>query len=141
MKFNPKTEREIAEEGLYPEGIYSFEIANAENKVSKSGNDMIQLKIKVYDNDGNFRFVDDYLLESMAYKLRHAAVVCGLGDKYESGSLDAFDFVGKTGSLKLTVQKDKKGEYPDKNVVKDYVIPKDESETVSKTLQDDEIPW
>lgn len=141
MKFQPKSEKQIAEEGLYPEGSYSFEISSAENKTSKSGNDMIQLKIKVYDNDGNFRFVDDYLLESMAYKLRHAAFVCDLGDKYEAGDLDAFDFVGKTGNLSLKIQKDKKGEYPDKNVVKDYIAPKDGEETIGQALQSDEVPW
>ena len=141
MQFTPKTEKQIAEEGLYPEGQYNFEISSAENKVSKIGNDMIELKLRVFDDTGNYRIVNDYLLESMAHKLRHAAYVCGLGDKYDLGALDAFDFVGRTGTLSLKIQKDKTGNYPDKNVVKDYVVPKDATTSVDSAVNGDEIPW
>lgn len=123
MKFTPKTEKEIAEEKLWPAGEYSFEITEAFDKVSKSGNEMIELKVKVINDDADFIFVTDYLLESLAYKLRHAAEACGLLSQYEAGSLVGSDFTFKTGTLKLKIQKDKNGQYPDKNVVGDYVKP------------------
>ena len=151
MKFAPKTEKEVAEEGLLPKGEYSFEVMSAEDKVSKaSGNEMIALKLHVFDDQGEPRIIFDYLLESMARKLRHAAEACGLLTEYESGGLDALDFVGKTGLVKIGIQQDKTGQYPDKNTVTDYVRRGSQQPTASKVPPgllgegkplDDEIPF
>lgn len=121
MKFTPKTEKEIAEENLWQPGEYSFEVLEAADKTSKSGNEMIELKLKVYADDGGYIFLNDYLLESMAYKLRHAADACGILEQYNAGSLVAADFAGKAGRVKLVIQKSKDPQYSDKNAVKDYV--------------------
>lgn len=128
MQFTPKTEKEIAEENLWPVGEYGFEITEAYDKVSNSGNEMIELKLKVFNAEGGFKFIRDYLLESLSYKLRHAATACGAIGKYESGQLVAGDFVGATGFVKLGIDKDKTGKYPDKNAVKDYVTQEDASQ-------------
>lgn len=128
MKFTPKTEKEIREDGLMPEGEYPFVISNAEDKISKSGDEMIKLLIRVFNPDGSFNLVNDYLLESVAFKLRHACEACGLLDKYESGSLLAADFIGKKGMLKLSIRKDTTGQYGDQNKVKDYIVTKDGEE-------------
>jgi len=125
MRFTPKSEKEIAESNLLPEGEYPFEISSGADKISKAGNEMIELWVRVYKPDGSFNQVADYLMESMAYKLRHAAEACGLLDKYEAGSIVGTDFVGKTGMLKLNITKDKAGQYPDKNGIKDYIVPKE----------------
>lgn len=124
MNFTPKTEKEIAEMNLIPAGEYDFEIIEANDKVSKSGNDMIELKLKVFDHNGAERVMFDYLLEQLAFKLRHAAEACNLVDRYNMGTLVANDFVNKSGRLKLGIQKDKTGAYPDKNTVADYITPK-----------------
>lgn len=121
MRLTPKTEREILEENLWPAGVYGFEVAFAEEKVSQSGNDMIRLTLNVFNQNGNSRTVYDYLVENTPAKLRHAAVVCGLLGKYNSGHLDARDFEGKTGQLKLYIKKDKSGQYADQNAVADYL--------------------
>lgn len=151
MKFQPKTDKEIAEANLWIAGNYSFEIIEGTDKVSKtSGNEMIELKMKVYNDEGNHIFVNDYLLESMAYKLKHAADACGLADGYTAGSLSGMDFVGKCGTLKLKIQKSKDPAYADKNVVGDYVVKKDgeEAATVNgsmshtvSAIKDDSIPF
>jgi hypothetical protein len=120
MKFTPKSEKEIAEENLWPAGEYGFEVIEAADKTSKSGNEMIELKLKVTNDEGAFIFVNDYLLESLSYKLRHAADACGVLEQYETGSLVGNDFISATGTLKLKIQKDKTGQYADKNVVADY---------------------
>ena len=125
MRYTPKTEKQIAEEKLLPKGQYPFQISGAIDKTSKSGNEMIELTIRVYKPDGAFMLVNDYLLESMAYKVRHAAVACGLEKEYDTGELPASLFIGKEGVLELTIQSDKNGVYADKNAVKDYVVPKD----------------
>lgn len=142
MQFKPKSEKEISEENLLPNGEYDFEVTAALDAKSASGNEMIKLQLNVFDDNGNLRIIFDYLLESMAFKLRHAADACGVIDKYESGSLVADDFMGKTGRLKLAIQKDKTGDYPDKNTVRDYI--KREAEGVIPAglpALDDTIPF
>lgn len=152
MRFQPKSEKEIAEMNLWPAGEYGFEIVQSLNNISKSGNEMIELKVKVYNDDGGYKLITDFLLESLAYKLRHAAEVCGLLSQYEAGELDANDFIGKTGTVKLKIQKDKNGQYPDKNVIADYIAdyvvekaegkidPQAPVKSAAAEL-DDEIPW
>jgi len=54
-------------------------------------------------------------------KLSHAAKACGLHDKYAAGSIEASDFLGKQGRLKLGVERGKDG-YPAKNVISDYIF-------------------
>ncbi len=142
MKFTPKTEEEINTFKLVPEGVYDFEIISAFDTSSKAGNDMIKLMIHFYDNEGNLKSIDDYLLEAIAYKLRHAAETCGLLKKYESGELEADDFVGKTGKFKIVVSKGSAkpdgGNYPDKNNVKDYIVA---TKGAAPTAVDDGIPF
>ena len=125
MKVTPRTDKEIAEMNLWPEASYGFEVIEGLDKVSKSGNEMIELKLKVYNDDGGFIFVKDYLLDSLAYKIKHAAEACELVDQYNAKSLIGMDFVGKCGTLKLKIQKSKDSAYADKNVVGDYIVKKD----------------
>jgi hypothetical protein len=121
MKFQPKTESEIKSENLLEPGVYDFEIMDAADKTSKAGNEMIELKICIYGADGNGVYIFDYLLESIAYKLRHACDACGLLDKYQTGTLAAADFINKTGKCKVATQKDKTGQYADRNGIADYI--------------------
>lgn len=122
MKFVPKTEQEIASENLLQPGTYDFEIKAAEDAISKaSGAEMIKLTVHVFSEDGTPTTVFDYLMESVAYRLRHAAEVCGLMADYERGELDAVDFTGKTGRCKVAIERDKGGQYADKNKIVDYI--------------------
>ena len=142
MKFTPKTEKEIIEAGLWPDGEYAFEIIDAEERRSKAGNEMIVLKIKVYNDDGASVFVDDYLLEAMAFKLRHAAECCGLLPEYEAGNLNASHFEWQKGRLKLKTQKSKDDAYADRNVVADYIVgPKTDAMSISEILDNDKVPF
>lgn len=130
MRFSPKTEQEVAEAGLWPAGEVDFEILEAEDTVSKSGNDMVKLKIKVFNEVGDSRIIFDYLLEAVAYKLRHCAEACDLLANYNEGCLDASDFIGKTGRLKLRITPAKDG-YAAKNDIADYIVPRDQPEHVT----------
>ena len=124
MKFTPKTEKEIAESNLLPEGVYAFETIAADEKQSRSGNDMIVLKNAIYNQEGDRKLVVfDYLLESMAFKLLHYCQYTGLIEKYQSGELIAQDCIGKSGYCKIKTQKDKSGAYPDKSGIDDYIDP------------------
>lgn len=119
MRFTPKSESELGGQAdPWPDGIYGFEVSEAEQMVSKNGNEMIHLVLFVYNGNGVRRTVHDYLLEAMLYKLQHAAEACGLD--YTSGELNPRDFIGKSGRLKLAIEPESNG-YPAKNRVKDYV--------------------
>lgn len=131
MKFAPKTSEEIKqnERPVWPANTYDFEIKNGADKVSKKGNNMIELRVRVFNESADEILVFDYLMESMAFKLRHCCEAIGILEKYESGDLVAGDFEGGTGKLKLVVQpaskdKDTGKEYPERNGIADY-IPRD----------------
>lgn len=106
-------------EGLLPEGVYDFEVFEAEEKQSAKGNDMIALNMKVYEADGRVNFVRDWLLEAMMKKLCHFCREVGLVDKYEAGTLTAQDCIGRTGKVKLKIEPGK-GNFGPKNSVSDY---------------------
>jgi hypothetical protein len=122
MKFTPKTEEELAMDGLLPEGVYDFECIEAINKVSKSGNEMIELKLKVYDQSGGFRFVTDFLLEAFLPKLHSFCKATQTLKAYESGEFDAYDCQGTAGKVQIKIKP--AGDYPAKNEVKMYGEPK-----------------
>ena len=121
MNFAPKTEKQLAEERLIPAGNYPFEVIASEAKQSKAGNDMIELSLRVFMPDGSSRQLLDWLMEKMAYKLFHFCAYTGLAQKYEAGTLTAEDCNGRSGFVKIGIQADKSGQYPDRNNVADYV--------------------
>jgi len=98
MKVTPKTEKEIYESDLLPDGWYPFTVAKAEEKTSKKGNEMIEMSVKVYRGEG-FSFVTEYLMDNdfSARKLRHLAETCDLLEDYEAAGLNADDLAGKEG--------------------------------------------
>lgn len=135
MKFKPKTERELSEANLWPVGEYSFEILEAEEKQDKNGNDMLALKVKVFKDNGASQNIFDYVSGAwMEFKLRHLAEVCGQLTEYESGELESYNFVGKTGTCKVGISKDKTGQYDDRNDIKDYIVT---SKAAAKPAVDD----
>lgn len=120
MNFKPATEEEITANGVWPSGQYPFVIVGAEEKLSASkGNPMIELRIEISRRDGKKRVVKDYLLPQRQDKLLHAAKACDVLETYNAGQLLPDDFVGKSGSLRLSIQRSRG--YPPKNVVEDYV--------------------
>lgn len=120
LAFKPKTESELST--VAPAGQYEFQVLEAEDRESKSGNPMIYLKLGVFNGDAMRWHISDYLVTAMEAKLRHFADTAGLLARYESGQLAAQDCVGRAGRVKLGIEQDKDGKYPDKNVVKDYVL-------------------
>jgi len=123
MKFSPKSEKEIAEANLIPVGTYPFEVMEADSKLSKAGNEMIELQLRIFMPDGRERSVMDWLMEKVAYKLFHFCTYSGLAVEYGNGTLKSTDCVGKTGYCTIAIQEDKTGQYQPRNSVKDYVRP------------------
>lgn len=153
MKFDPKTEEEVTQGGLLPKGEYDFEVKNAEEGQSKAGNDMISLTLHVYNSEGGYHRVLDWLVstDGGAYKVRHFAYAVGLGTQYERGELCAEDLEGVTGRCKIVIQKSKDPQYQDKNSVADYLPPASATNSATHMANgdprppvpplDDEIPF
>jgi hypothetical protein len=145
VTFTAKTEKELQEELVIPEGEYNIEVLDANDKTSKAGNEMIELGLKVFKDDGSHILVTDYLMEKILYKLKHACECFGLQKEYKNESVVANDFIGKTGKAKIVIQVDKEGKYPDKNGVKDYVVKDgqkiEDYEANGEPLESDDIPF
>lgn len=145
MGYTPKTEQQLASEGLLPEGIYDFEIVDTDDKQSKKGNDMYTLTLNVFDADGGTKQIRDYIALGSNFgerKLRHAADACGLIEIYNTGNLKPSDFQDRAGKVQIK-QQDGSMDFPlSKNVVADYVV-KPVSETVATgaLLGGDECPF
>lgn len=150
MRFVPKTEEECS--NLLVEGTYPFEILEAEDTQSKAGNDMLKLKLGIDDGNGSQHGIIDYLVEAVAFKLRHLADTVGLLKEYERGELKADMLVGRAGQCKIVVTP-AKDNFAAKNSVRDYVkrgqkeviTPKVEAvkngNTKARDNMDDEIPF
>lgn len=126
MKIPTPVSKEVADAGgsfaPWRAGDYDFEVHDAADDRSKSGNDMVKLTLHVFNAEGNKRTVFDYLLqdEKAQWKVRHFCEAIGILAEYEAGDLDPFDMVGKQGQLKLRV-KAAQGDYPANNAVQDYI--------------------
>lgn len=146
MTFTPKSENEIKEAGLAPDGDYDFNVLEAADCTSKKGNPMIKVKLGVYHGESVRWHVYDYLLGAMEAKLRHFCDSTGLLAKYESGSLCAEDCKGRSGKVRLIVDQDDEQKYPPKNTVKDYVVRKAKplnkpNASPAKEPEDDDVPF
>jgi hypothetical protein len=159
FSFPSMSEEEIQALNMVEDGIYDFQVVKATQKVSKSGNQMIELQLVIWDKDGKEHIVFDYLVSivSMVYKIKHFCDTVGLDDEYKAGNFDVMQCEGKRGKAHIIVQAGQPnpngGMYADKNAVRDYVLddkgsvkvdlsgkkspePKDEN-----SLVDDDIPF
>lgn len=137
LTYEPRSEEYLAEEaekrGAWTQGVYHFDVNDATNQTSKAGAPMIVVDISVFNDQGERKFLKDYLVAAMEFKLRHICETCGILDRYESGNLDASDFIGRSGRVKLGVEP-KTDKYPAKNVVRDYDVDKSKRLSPSTAL-------
>lgn len=124
MSYTPKTEDQLAKEGLMHDGTYDCEVTQTNDKPSKAGNTMFTLKLNVFEEDGSGRVIYDYIALGNNFgerKLRHAADAFGLLDIYDTGNLKPSDFQDKAGKVQIKTQEGS-ADFPlPKNVVADYV--------------------
>lgn len=126
----PISEKEAEGSGFTPwkPGDYDFEVHDASEERSSTGNDMIKLTLWVFNDEGNKRTVFDYLVnsEKAQFKIRHFADAIGRIADYERGELDVNDIVDRTGRLALRI-KPASGDYPANNSVGDYLPQKEDA--------------
>lgn len=121
MKTTPKTDEQLDAERMLPAGEYDFTVVSAVEKMSKSNNEMIELTLTIFSGVGE-RTMKDWLLDKLAWKVKHFAYAVGVEAAYEAGGLDASTLVGRSG--KVVIKQGKaNGDFSARNEVKDYVVP------------------
>lgn len=155
MRINHPISREAADENRggdfqpLPAGIYRGIVIDAEEKTSKSGNEMIVLTIETRDPETEAkRRVWDYLvdMDSMAWKLRHFCDAANIADHYEAGDVTAAMCKGSLVRVSLEIEP-AKDQYPAKNIVADYLAPDEIDAKLAQpggehvTIPDSDVPF
>lgn len=147
MRYTAHTDEALNRMNLLTPGTYDFEVVETDDKPSKKGNDMVTLKLHVFESDGTPRIIFDYLVpEALPHKFKHACNACGLLAEYEAGTIEASSFMGRTGKAVIAIQP-AQGQYLEKSIIKDYVKrdsqPEGQPAPARKVAAelDDEIPF
>jgi hypothetical protein len=126
-----------------PKGEYEVEINEVVQKVSKAGNDMLELTLTAYAEDGSKVRLFDYIVnDSGLWKLK--ALCKAVGIEFD-GTLEEQLLVGKRMKAKIDLRKST-DKYPEKNQVAEYLysgVQKVEQKlgTVKPVVADDDIPF
>ena len=160
LVYDVMTEQEATEERfqLFKEGIYDAVVGTAEDRMSSTGNAMMDITLHVYDSNGKTKDVRDFLVltKSMMWKVIHFADSAGLLKEYEDGKLCSDVALGKNIQVKIVIEQGKEipldklngkapgSRYSDKNKVEDYIKKADQQKIeLQKTVEqlDDPIPF
>lgn len=149
MQFAPKTEDQLRTQNLIPDDTEcDFEVVESKHAVSKKGNEMIALKLRVFSQSRE-SFVFDYLMESMGFKLLHFCEATNKTSQYASGNLRAEDCERATGKCVVSIEP-ASGNYAAKNVISDYIGHRETKSvkinaTIQKpatqTVETDDVPF
>jgi hypothetical protein len=153
MKFDPNAATEAPRQTSFepfPAGFYDFEVETAEEAVSRAGNEMLKLKVLIFNDAGHKRVVFEYLLSNQTWKIKAFAEAVGALDAYERGELEAEMMAGRTGRAKVGIEPAQNG-YEAKNKVVAYIAGKAAPAPSRRTLEmasqakahdlDDSIPF
>jgi hypothetical protein len=113
LSFNPKaaTESAVIKE-LMPEGVYRFKTVAAKQKFSKSGNDMIEITLNIF-NKNTSGSVKDYLGDWPPYgSQKILGYLDSVGLPTLTGALHVNQIVGREGYLKLVQKTGADPRYP-----------------------------
>ena len=120
FEYNPKEVK--SEYALLANGEYECEIVDAEETVSKAGNDMIKLVLCIYGNDGEQVRVYDYIVSpSTIYKLKSICRCCEL--EFD-GILDEQLLIGRRMRVLTKIEPERTVEgktYAERNSIVKYV--------------------
>lgn len=128
---------------LVTPGYYPAHIVDAQAARSKAGNSKMNLRIKIWDDNGVEKLIFTCLVnhEGFIYKTLNLCELTGLSENYRRGELDPELLKDKAirGFAKVVIRKgnEKKypdtGSYPDKNDIDDFVSHKPQAK---KTVED-----
>lgn len=145
--YQPLTEEECTKNRykIAPDGIYSFVVVDKVDKISQNGFPLRELTLEfVNHHEGTYFKVWDKLLAmpNMEWKNRHFCQSTGTIEEYENRQFSSLSCVGLKGFASIATKKgdqreDSKGGgfYPDRNIVKDYVLKTTSTSTYNAPLQ------
>lgn len=121
MKINPISDKEYQESrsfSVWPVGDYPCEIIKCTEKQSKSGNNMFECLVKVFNDKGHSTNIFSYLIADgkAAWTLRSAAEAFGMLEQYKSGEISDVELLGATAYAHVVIKK-ADGQYPEKNII------------------------
>jgi hypothetical protein len=100
MKYTVINENEKHEKNILPQGEYFFEIARAEELISKNNNVMLKLTYMIEVDDERY-WLCDYLSEKIPWKIKHFMYALNMSENYEFGEITPEDCLGKRGKFKI----------------------------------------
>ena len=143
MQFQPLSENEIDNLGVsrLEPGLADFEVVNASEKVSKTGNAMIELQLRVWDNKGKEGSIYDYLVstDKAMWKIYLFCKSINAKEEYEKGNITPDFTIGKTGHCVLKLEKSKDEQYKDRIKINEYLSTEDalKMKEQVKSIQED----
>lgn len=122
MIFEPLTDEQIESQKkrLIP-GMADFEILDAKEKTSKSGNPMIEVILRVWDSEGTQGQLKDFLPSNVQWKIKSILQAINKGDLYQTGNVTSLDLVMGCGKCMLGMEKSRDPQFPDQIRVKEYL--------------------
>jgi hypothetical protein len=131
MQFAPKSKDELRPS--LTDGEYSATVCKAEDKTSKTGNDMIALTLRVFSGE-NSVLVNDWLIPSTAsmWKVFDFCEAAGLMARYEAGDLQAQDCLNADVFVKI--KNEDGGDFGTQPRVKSYLKERTNKPTAAEVV-------
>jgi len=143
---------------LLKKGEYEGYVKESIDKMSSSGNPMMDMTITVYDESGRSYDIRDFLVftKPMMWKIVHFAKSSGLLQEYMKGKLCSDLVKNKRVRVKINLEegreipldklKDKPqgSKYPDKNKIEDHLVNNSvivTHENKNEIIEDEDIPF
>lgn len=121
---------------LIPEGVYTAELLEAEDKKSKKGNDMQVLTWLLITHEGPRRLRDYIMADSNFALNRYGKLADAFGESkaFDENRFDAANFISRTANLVVKIRPAKDG-YDESNNIVDYKSGEFDPETEAKMAQ------
>jgi len=140
FEFDPKEAQEEIKYSCLPKGEYEAEVLEVTSKVSKAGNNMLEVIYQVYGNEDQTRRIYDYIVTPFTlYKLKQ---LCEYTSLEFDGVLDEQELVGKRLMVAVDIRKETE-KYPERNEITRYVSMLQSAPTTKpkSPKQEDVVPF
>lgn len=113
INYNPADATQVLPAGDYPATLIAVE-----EKVSKKGNDMLELSFKAWGKDRHSTVFEYIVFPTFVWKLKRLARAFGAEAEFEAGTFDPEKYIQQ--NLTLTLDVEEQERFEPKNVIKAY---------------------
>src|SRR5688572_12230877 len=99
-------------------GRYDAQITDAQPRISKAGNEMLELTVRTTAPSGNVVILRDYLVSTPRTKWKIRQFCKSIGLDYTKGEIDPERLRGRDVTIEVNVEEDREGR--DRSVISDY---------------------